>query len=90
VVKDRGVPPRRSSNLKEIWKGLGEIGQRGWIITVLDTIGSFGTYDVASLHRCFVAMLLGFGNLPGWVELEILGSDSLVMCKWVSKSSQWF
>jgi len=53
-------------------------------------IGSLGTYDVASLYRCFVAMLLGLGKLRGWVELERFGSDSLVMCKLVSKSSQLF
>ena len=49
-------------------------------------IGSLGTYDVVSLYRCFVAMLLGFGDLRGLVELERFSSDGLVMCKWVSKS----
>ena len=53
----------------------------GWISTVMDIIGSLGTYDVASLCRYFVEMLLGFGNLRGLVEIERFSSDGLIMCK---------
>ena len=62
----------------------------GWISTVIDMIGSLGTYDVMRLYRCFGVNTLGFGNLRGLVELERLSSDGLVMGKWVSKSSRWF
>jgi len=38
----------------------------------------------------FCGNTFGFDDLRDLVELEGFSSDSLVMCKWISKYSRWF
>ncbi|XP_019261582.1 PREDICTED: uncharacterized protein LOC109239467 [Nicotiana attenuata] len=45
----------------------------------MDMIGSFGSYDVVSFYRRFVAILLGFDDLRILVELEGFSPDGLIV-----------